>query len=80
MPVLPPTLFWSTKTCKIFNAVNQKCYEDSLSILKEMYESENLAVRLGRFVAFFDTTDTLVKKLFESLVNFVKPKPKNVVA
>ena len=37
------------------HAVNQKCYEDSLSIPKEMYERnfhwENLTVQLGRFAA-----------------------------
>ena len=57
------------------NAVNQKCYEDSLSILKEMYERniwENLTVQLGQFAAFLDTRNISVTKLFEPLVNFGK--------
>ena len=55
------------------NSVNQKFYEDSLSILKELYERnfcwENLTVQLGQFAAFLDTVIS-VTKLFEPLVNF----------
>ena len=43
------------------NAVNQKCYEDSLSILKEMCERDfhwdNLTVQLRQFAAFLDTSN-----------------------
>ena len=56
------------------NAVNQKSYEDSLSIYKEMYERnflwENLTVQLRQLAAFLDTSNISVTKLFESLVNF----------
>ena len=67
------------------NAVNQKCYEDSLSILKQKYERdfywENFRAQLGQFAAFLDTTNMSVTKLFESLVNFGKKlKPRNIVA
>ena len=67
------------------NAVNQKCYEDSLSILKEMYERnfhlENLTIQLGQFTAFLDTSNISVTKFFESLVNFGKTEnQKNIVA
>ena len=62
------------------NAVNQKCYEDSLSILKEMYEKnfhwENLTVQLGQFATFLDTSNISVIKFFESLVKFGKIKSK----
>ena len=68
------------------NVVNQKYYEDSLSILKkeineieeikEMYEInfhwENLTVQLGQLAVFLDTSNVSVTKLFESLVNFGK--------
>ena len=51
------------------NAFNQKCYEDSLCTLKEMYERnfhwENLTIQLGQFAAFLDTSNTSVTKLFE---------------
>ena len=53
----------------IINAVNQKYYEDSLSILNEMCEKkfhwENLTVQLRQFAAFLDTSNVPVKKLFE---------------
>ena len=58
----------------LINAVNQKCYEDSLSILKEMYERnfhwENLTVQLGQFAAFLDTSNISATKLSDSLMNF----------
>ena len=42
--------------------VNQKCHEESLSILKEAhgrdFHWENLTVQLDPFTAFSDTTDT----------------------
>ena len=51
----------------LINAVNQKCYEDSLSILKEMYERnfhwKNLTVQLGQFAAFLDTRNISATKL-----------------
>ena len=60
--------------CILINAVNQKCYEDSLSILKEMYERnfnwENLTVQLDQFAAFLDTSNISATKLFDSLMNF----------
>ena len=59
-----------------FDAVNQKCYEDSLIILKEMYERdfhcEYLTVQLGQFAFFLDTIVISVTKLFESLLIFGK--------
>ena len=58
------------------NAVNKKCYEDSLSLLKEMHERNfhwgNLTVQLDQFAAFLDTSNISVTKLFESLVNLGK--------
>ena len=53
------------------NAVNQKCYEDSLSLLIEIYKKnfhwENLTVPLGQFAAFLDTGNIIsVTKFFES--------------
>ena len=57
----------------LINAANQKCYEDSLSIPKEMYERnfhwKNLTVQLGQFAAFLDTRNISATKLFDSLVN-----------
>ena len=48
------------------NGVNQKCYDDSLSILK-MYERnfhcENLTVQLGQFADFLDASSISVTKL-----------------
>ena len=65
------------------NAVNQKCCEDSLSILKEMYERnfhwDNITVQLRQFAAFSDTIYISVTKLFESLVNFGKNKSQNML-
>ena len=66
-----------TNTWNIFiNAVNQKIYEDFLSIFKEMYERnfhwENLTVQLGQFATFLDTSNISVTKVSESLVNFGK--------
>ena len=59
-----------------FDAVNQKCYEDSLILLKEMYERdfhwEHLAVQLSQFDFFLDTIVISVTKLFESLLIFGK--------
>ena len=50
------------------DAVNQKCNEDALSILKETYERnfhlENLIVQLHQFTAFLDTKNISVTKLF----------------
>ena len=64
------------------NAVNQKCYDDSLSILNEMYKRnfhwENLTVQLGQFATVLDTID-LVTKLFESLLNFGKTKSQKIL-
>lgn len=46
--------------------VNQKYYEDPLSILKEMYERDydwqNSTVQLGLFAAFLDTSVISVRK------------------
>ena len=48
----------------------------NLSVFKEMYKGnfhwENLTVQLGQFAAFLDTSNILVTKMFESLVNFGK--------
>lgn len=55
---LPPRWFeiWKHIRNIFINAVNQKCYEHSLSILKEMHErnshSEILSVQSGQFAAF----------------------------
>ena len=64
------------------NGVNQKCYEDSLSILK-MYERnfhwENLTVQLGQFAAFLDASNISVTKLFKSWVNFGKSQSQKML-
>ena len=65
------------------NRVNQKCYEDSLSILK-MYERnfhwENLTVQLGQFAAFLDASSISVTKSFKSLVNFGKSQSQKMLS
>ena len=59
------------------NAINQKCYEYSLSILKEMYKInfhwENLTVQLGHL------SKISVTKFFESFVNFGKNQSQKVL-
>ena len=48
-----------------------------------MYERnfhwENLTVQLGQFATFLDTSNILVTKLFESLVNFGKNKSQKIL-
>ena len=65
------------------NGVNQKCYDDSLSILK-MYERnfhcENLTVQLGQFADFLDASSISVTKLFKSLVNFGKSQSQKMLS
>ena len=57
-------LIWNLQTYAkyLFDVVNQKCHEESLSILKEAhgrdFHWENLTVQLDPFTAFSDTTDT----------------------
>ena len=43
------------------------------------FHCENLAVQLGQFATFLDTSNISVTKLFESLVNFGKNKSQKML-